>query len=54
MMAQKITPIPYPKLVKIFELDGFTVVSQSVGVSRHTPALPDPMQGYSERKWGSL
>jgi predicted RNA binding protein YcfA (HicA-like mRNA interferase family) len=27
-MAQKITPIPYPKLVKIFEWDGFTVKRQ--------------------------
>ena len=28
MMAQKIAPIPYPKLVKVFELDGFNVKRQ--------------------------
>jgi predicted RNA binding protein YcfA (HicA-like mRNA interferase family) len=28
MDSQKITPIPYLKLVKVFELDGFTVVRQ--------------------------
>ena len=28
------------------ELCHVTVTSQSVGVSRHTPALPDPMLAY--------
>ncbi|NPV29959.1 MAG: type II toxin-antitoxin system HicA family toxin [Firmicutes bacterium] len=28
MASRKITPIPYQKLVKIFELDGFTIKRQ--------------------------
>ncbi len=28
MVSRKITPIPYQKLVKIFELEGFTVKRQ--------------------------
>jgi len=28
MVPRKITPIPYQKLVRVFELDGFTVVRQ--------------------------
>ena len=28
MVPRKITPIPYQRLVRVFELDGFTVVRQ--------------------------
>lgn len=28
MASRKITPIPYQKLVKVFELDGFTIKRQ--------------------------